>query len=245
MPNTLFTAITGLNANQNALAVIGNNIANSNTIGFKDGQAQFEDLLSQQFTNTINGAGQPFQIGLGTRMSGVMTDFSQGALQLTGTGTNASIVGSGMFIVKGGQGTEYTRAGNFSLDQNGFLINPEGLRVQGFTNKDANGNIIVGGSVNDLQIPVGVTSAPAATTSITAQANLDASSSSGTTFNIEGQVFDSLGGAHTLSLKFTRGASGNSWDYTTSLDGNAVTPATTGTITFDANGNITSPAPNG
>src|SRR5436190_2231451 len=98
MPNTFFTAITGLSANQAALGVIGNNIANSNTIGYKSGRAQFEDLISQQFTNNINAAGQPLQIGLGVRMGGVQTNFEQGALQLTGSGTNAAIVGNGMFV---------------------------------------------------------------------------------------------------------------------------------------------------
>src|SRR5882724_1149769 len=243
MPNPFFTAITGLSANQAALGVIGNNIANSNTIGFKSGQAQFSDLISQQFAQSVNGSGQSLQIGLGTRMSSVATSFEQGALQLTGSGTNAAIVGNGMFVLKGGDGIRYSRAGNFQLSQDGYLMNPDGLKVQGYTQHNASGGIVASGALSDLQIPLGLTSSPTATTSVTLNANLDASTKSGNTYDVESQVFDSLGGTHTLDLQFTRNASGNSWDYTTKLDGNAVTPATTGTVTFDANGNITAPGP--
>ena len=243
MPNPFFTAITGLSANQAALGVIGNNIANSNTVAFKSGRAQFADLISQQFANSVNGAGQALQIGLGARMSGVSTSFEQGALQLTGSGTNAAIVGNGLFVLRGADGIRYSRAGNFLLSQDGYLMNPDGLKVQGYTQLNANGGIVSSGALSDLQIPIGITSPPTATTSVTLNANLDASTKSGAVYDVESQVFDSLGGAHTLAIEFTRNASGNSWDYTTKLDGNAVTPATTGTVTFDANGSISVPGP--
>lgn len=243
MANPLFTAITGLSANQTALGVISNNIANSNTIGYKSGTAQFEELFSQQLAQPTSAAGLPLQVGLGVRVGTVLTNFAQGTVQATGRGTDAAIIGNGLFVVNGPSGLRYTRAGNFTLDSQGNLVNPNGLRVQGYTSKDANGNIIASGALSDINIPVSVTSPPIATTKLAVQGNLDASAQSGTIFNVESRVFDSLGGEHLLTIELTRAAVSNSWDYDVKVDGASLTPALTGTVSFDANGQVTAPAP--
>lgn len=245
MSNPLFTAITGLSGNQTALGVISSNIANSNTIGFKSGTAQFEELFSQQLAQPTSAAGLPLQVGLGSRVGSVLTSFAQGTVQVTGRGTDAAIIGNGLFVVSGSSGLRFTRAGNFTIDAQGNLVNPNGLRVQGYTSVDSNGNLIASGALNDINIPVSVTSPPTPTTLLSVQANFDASAQSGTIFNLEARVFDSVGGDHLLTLEFTRGAAGNSWDYDVKVDGNSLVPALTGTVDFDANGQITNPPPDG
>lgn len=243
MSNPLFTAITGLSANQTALGVISSNIANSNTIAYKSSTAQFEDLFSQQLAQPTSAAGLPLQVGLGVRVGSVLTSFAQGTIQVTGRGTDAAIIGNGLFVLNGHSGLRYSRAGNFTIDSQGNLVNPNGLRVQGYTGKDANGNVIASGALNDINIPVSVTSPPTPTTTLAVQANLKASALSGTVFNVEARVFDSLGGEHLLTLEFTRAAAGNSWAYQVKVDGNSFAPPKTGTIAFNANGQITTPPP--
>ena len=126
-------AVTGMGANSTKLNIIGDNIANSNTVGFKRSRANFGDLVSQ----TLIGATATFsQVGSGVRLIDVQQIHSQGALTYTGLDTDVGISGSGCFIVNGtinGQtGNFYSRAGQFHLDENGYLVTPENLRVQGY-----------------------------------------------------------------------------------------------------------------
>ena len=136
MLRSLNSGISGLRAHQTMLDVTGNNIANVNTAGFKSSQVQFQDTLSQVLNNA--GAAQsgvggtnPAQVGLGVRVAGVVTNFQQGAAQLTNRSTDMMINGDGFFVVSKGGEQFYSRAGAFSFDATGQLVTPDGGLVQG------------------------------------------------------------------------------------------------------------------
>lgn len=137
MIRSLSTAITGLRGHQIRFDVVGNNIANVNTTAFKSAQARFEDLFSQTIQGATapgGGAGgsNPMQVGLGMRVSSILNNHAQGPIQYTGRGTDLAVEGAGFFVVGGGGDIFYTRDGSFSLDREGTLVNPNGLRVQGW-----------------------------------------------------------------------------------------------------------------
>ena len=125
--------LSGLNANSTYLSVIGNNLANINTIGFKASTVTFMDLVSQ----TVGGASaNPMQVGLGVMTGSISPVFSQGSIENTREATNVAIQGSGFFVVRGRLGPGLHRAGNFSFDANGKLVTPDGYSVQGYTQTD-------------------------------------------------------------------------------------------------------------
>lgn len=137
MLRSLFAGISGLRANQTALDVTGNNIANANTIGFKSSSTIFSDTLSQMLTgasagNATRGGTNPIQVGLGVQVAGVLGNFNQGSTQTTGRSTDLMLEGDGMFVVKLGNEQLYTRAGAFTFDETGSLVTPTGARVQGY-----------------------------------------------------------------------------------------------------------------
>src|SRR5918995_1025657 len=126
--------LSGLNANSAYLSVIGNNLANINTVGYKASSVTFQDLVSQ----TVGGTSvNPMQIGLGVTTGAISPVFSQGAIENTREATNVAIQGGGFFVVADAEGSEaYTRAGNFSFDKDGKLVTPDGHFVQGYTGID-------------------------------------------------------------------------------------------------------------
>jgi flagellar hook protein FlgE len=139
MLRSLFAGISGLRVNQTMLDVTGNNIANSNTPGFKGSSTVFSDTLSQMLTGgsannaaTQRGGTNPIQVGLGVQLGATATNFNQGSSETTGKPTDLMITGDGMFIVKDGTQSLYTRAGAFSFDNTGTLVNPQGAKVQGY-----------------------------------------------------------------------------------------------------------------
>lgn len=247
--SSFYIGVSGLSANSVELSVVGDNIANGNTIGFKGSRAAFADVLGQSLI------GGPGQLGAGTRVQSIQKILAQGAIAQTGVATDLALDGDGMFVVEGRDGERmYTRAGQFTLDQDGYLVNLEGLRVQGF-NADPLGN--VGGAVGDLQI-AGVTSPPVATTTVTLRGNLSADptltvlppfdpNDPGATsnFSTSVQVYDSLGNPHEVDVHF-RLAGPGVWEWHATMDGGTLdggvagTPIEvgTGTMTFDANGNL-------
>jgi flagellar hook protein FlgE len=139
MLRSLFAGISGLRVNQTALDVTGNNIANANTVGFKSSSTVFSDTLSQMLTaasapaaNGNLGGTNAIQIGLGTQLAAVKTNFTQGANETTGVPTDMMVSGDGFFVVSDGQNNYLTRAGAFSFDQNGNMVAPDGKLVQGY-----------------------------------------------------------------------------------------------------------------
>src|SRR4051812_30171042 len=203
-------ALSGLNANGQALSVIGNNLANMNTIGFKASTVAFSDLVSQN----VGGTGSnPAQIGLGVGTGSISPNFSQGSIENTTSPTNAAIQGSGFFVVNGTNGISYTRAGNFSFDQNGKLVTPDGQFVQGFTAVDpVTQKIVTTGQPTDVTIPLGVLRSPVATTQFSTTSNLDASAAIGDTFSASIQIYDSLGTPHVATINYTNTGPG-AWNY--------------------------------
>src|SRR3954452_8849453 len=137
MLRSLFAGISGLRANQIALDVAGNNIANANTIGYKSSSTVFQDTLSQMITgatrdSAARGGRNPIQVGLGVQLSATALNLGQGSAETTGRPTDLMISGDGMFVVTANNEQLYTRAGAFSFDDTGTLVTPSGARVQGY-----------------------------------------------------------------------------------------------------------------
>src|SRR4051812_39307812 len=156
MLRSLFAGISGLRANQAALDVTGNNIANANTIGFKSSSTVFEDTLSQMLTGgsragVARGGRNPIQVGLGVQLAATALNLNQGSAETTGRPTDMMISGDGMFVLKENNEQVYTRAGAFTFDDQGVLVSPSGARVQGYL-LDAAGNANLAGGLTDITL---------------------------------------------------------------------------------------------
>jgi len=219
--------------------VIGNNIANINTIGFKAGRATFSELYAQTLqggTQSVgsNGGINPIQVGLGMKTSSIDNLFTQGNIETTGQNTDLAIQGQAFFIVKKDGKDVYTRAGGFSLDGSGRLVNPgDGSIVQGKL-ADNLGNIPSGTQLSDLTIPLDQKSPAHATTTVKFAGNLDSSAAVGTVVNSSVSVFDAMGNQHTVTLTFTNTGT-NAWSWSAAVPLPATT-ASAGTVTFDGTG---------
>jgi flagellar hook protein FlgE len=238
----MFSAISGLRAHQTMMDVIGNNIANVNTVGFKSGRVNFQDILSQTFRGATAPSGtlgsiNPAQVGLGVTVAGIDVLHTQGNLQSTGKLTDMAIQGDGFFVVANGAQQYYTRDGSFDISIDGTLENPaSGLKVQGWQ-ADAAGAIDTTTAVGSVAIPIGQRTAAMATTATTVKGNLDANAQIGDTATTTMTIYDSLGVGHSTKITFTK-SSVTDWDWAAASDPNDVgtTTASTGTVTFDANG---------
>lgn len=177
---SLYAGVSGLRNHQVMMDVIGNNISNINTIGFKVGRVSFSETFAQTLRGTTQplanlGGTNPMQVGLGMSLSTIDTLFSQGNIETTGQTTDLAIQGDGFFVVSDGEQRMYTRAGNFQFDANGSLIMPgSGFRVQGYLANDQ-GKIEAGTPLTDITLPFGKKIAAKATTEVTVAGNLDAS----------------------------------------------------------------------
>ncbi|MFN8009007.1 MAG: flagellar hook protein FlgE [Terriglobia bacterium] len=227
---SLYSGLSGLNANALQLSLIGNNLANVNTPGFKSSTASFQDLLSQTLTGGSSAGNINFlQVGLGVTAAATNQNFSQGSLQSTGISTNVAIQGEGFFIVKGDQGVNYTRAGDFHIDASGNLVTSDGALVQGYTQKDPLTNkIITSGTLDNINIPPGTLFPPISTTLVRVIANLDANAIDGTNFTSSVRIYDSLGAGHQVNFTWTKTGVGT-YNYDVTIDGGEVTGGTPGT----------------
>ncbi|HTW49586.1 MAG TPA: flagellar hook protein FlgE [Acidobacteriaceae bacterium] len=233
--------LTGLEASSTALNTIANNLSNMNTTAFKSQNVSFSDLFYQQIGS--NGAGDPLQVGAGTQIGSTETDFSQGSINETGNATDVALNGNGFFVVENGGQTEYTRDGNFTLSAAGALTTQSGQQVMGYP--VMNGAVDTNAPLAAIQIPVGQVEQPAATTTMSMTANLDAGAAAGTVVPAQITVYDSLGVSHVATVDFTA-QGGGAWTYAISLPAGDATGGQnlTGTLQFDANGNLTTPAAN-
>jgi flagellar hook protein FlgE len=239
------TALSALDANGVAVDVVGNNLANLNTTGYKESAAYFRDLVSESLD-----AGQT-QLGFGVAPPLTIREFTQGAIQASSGPLDAAIQGGGFFVVKNGDATVFTRAGNFQVDLSGNLLTPTGEKVQGWM--AAGGVVNTGGPTGDITVPVGTLQTPKATQNITLSANFNASAATGVSsgWSTPMTVYDSLGNTHVLTVNFQKTAS-NTWSYTATVPGADVSagkagtpyaiPKGSGSLTFDSNGQLTSPA---
>lgn len=221
--------LSGLNAASKDLEVIGNNVANVNTVGFKGSQAQFADV----FAAALSGAGAA-QIGIGTRLATVAQQFTQGTIQITNNTLDMAINGAGFFIMDSLHGTTYTRNGQFQLDKLGNIVSSTGAFLQGFSANAA--GVVQVGSTGKLQVPTG-TGNPAASTRVTAGLNLDSSSANPVTVPFDPTVsssynnatsvttYDGEGNAQTSTMYFVRTAQ-NNWNVHTRVQTTATPPVT-------------------
>jgi len=242
MPN-FSIPLSGLTAEATALSAIANNLANQNTTGYKDTRVLFSDLFYQNLGTT--GAGAPIQLGAGTHVDSMPGTFTQGSVTATGEPTDVAIQGDGFFVVQNGGVTSYTRAGDFSVDKNNFLVTSGGQQVLGYP--AVNGVVNSGGGVGPLQLGAGTISPPTVTSKVAITTNLNSGANVGDTYSTPVTIYDSLGASHILTFTFTKTAA-NAWNYSlaippadSSLAGGIVT---TGAMTFDGNGNLLTPAAN-
>lgn len=246
MLRSLFSAISGLQANQTFMDVVGNNIANVNTVGYKASRVTFEDLLSQTVRGgTAPGAQtggiNPAQVGLGTQIGSIGMVAAQGNLQATQSPTDLAIQGDGFFVMSNGQGGKlYTRDGGFSLGPNGILTNENGLQVLGWKPDPTTGQIDPSQPLQLISIPTGDQMVGQASTEVTFKGNLDqrldAAATDPTQKSVQATVnlYDSLGQAHQVSVTFTKTSNTtNTWSWATSTTEAGVSVSGSGTATFD------------
>lgn len=241
------TALSGLKANSAALNVVGNNIANSNTIGFRSSDITFQDIFATRFGSRMNGAGNSLGIGNGVQTAAVHTNFSQGAINESSSPLHAAIQGNGFFVVKGQDGRQgYTRAGDFTVNSEGMLVSPSGAEVQGFTAVE--GVIPPGAGISSLRLPIGEAFPPKMTTNATIKFNLDSRMKEDEAYTVSVPVYDSLGTKRNLEMKFTK-QDDDSYLMTATLDGvdaevdaDGAGGTTDGvTFMFDENGQLVTP----
>lgn len=241
LTGALFSGVSGINTNGNAMNIIGDNIANLNTIGFKASRPVFFDLLSAQVGET--------KVGTGSRLAASQRLFVQGGVETTNNPTDMTVQGSGLFVLQDEQGGHlYSRAGQFLLDENGNLVNPAGLKVQGLE-LDSDGNPVSG--LTNIVINRQILIAPKATTTIGLIVNLDATDAlpvsslpadavgteaapttwfTGANFSTVLSVFDSLGQAHELTFVFRKTTTNNLWEYRVLANGGEVSGGTSGQL---------------
>ncbi|MEM7363537.1 MAG: flagellar hook protein FlgE [Pseudomonadota bacterium] len=241
------TAVSGIKAAAADLSIIGNNVANSSTSGFKSSSAQFADV----FTTSLLGTGSN-QVGKGVTLTSVNQEFAQGNISFTSSSLDLAINGSGFFVLSDDGARLYSRAGNFSVDRDGFIVNNTGKNLQGIS-ADANGDLV--GQVGDLRIDSSLIS-PNPTGNVDVGINLDSRETAplvpwGGPFNAFASpptspdpsmfnastsmtIFDGQGVPHALGLFFAKTATPNEWDVHAMIDG--VSVAGPDTVTFDPNG---------
>ncbi|MGG4266831.1 flagellar basal-body rod protein FlgF [Peribacillus simplex] len=244
MLRSMYSGISGLKNLQTKLDVIGNNVANVNTYGFKKSRVTFSDAMNQTVSGAsaataTRGGTNSKQIGLGSTIATIDTIHTQSSLQTTGRDLDLGISGDGYFVVKQGDTVSYTRAGNFYLDANGTLVNSNGLKVQAYK-VDENGkrsNILGDVAVNVNAILPAVT-----TTKISVGENLSADAIDGTVFSQQIKAVDAKGKEQTTTIYFQKNGDGK-WDVFDEEpadleDTSATKPKPFTTVNFDANGQI-------
>lgn len=237
---SMFTAVTGLSSYGNAMGVIGNNIANVGTAGFKSSRATFSELIA---TSLAGGSGSD-QIGLGVYLNDVQTNFSQGSMTTTGNTFDLAIDGNGFYLLRNSTGANlYSRAGQFKVDNLGQVVDASGALLQGYQ-ADTNGNIT--NTIGGITLSSSAV-APQATSTAGILGNLNANATAptaafattdATSYNFASGVtfYDSLGNSHQLQLYFRKTAA-NAWGVYSQVDGGAATAQTN--MTFSAAGAVT------
>lgn len=246
MIKALYTSITGMNATQNALSVTSNNIANAQTVGYKKQKAMFDDLL---YNNSIGAKGDgtyagtnPKSIGNGVKMSGTVTDYSDGTITLTGGKTQAAMEGNGFFVVgdsKGGN-MEFTRKGTFGISSNYYITNTEGQYVFAYPANEATGEVDLSGIPGPLQIPMGTAIGGIRTSKGTIKGNIPTDAKQITQ---DLPVYDNAGNTWTMRVEFKQDSEHN-YTYKVQMRNDSTketefkdVPGAGGNMTFDAVGN--------
>jgi len=258
MMRSLYAGVSGLQNHQVRMDVIGNNISNVNTTGFKKGRVNFQDMISQTMsgaakpTDNVGGV-NPKQVGLGMTVATIDTIHTQGNLQSTGVNTDMAIQGNGFFILQDGNKSFYSRAGAFGIDEGGLLVNPaNGMKVQGWMVEEIDGQNFLNTArdVEDITIPVGSKDPAAATTEVNLACNLDkrtpeipagatAADIQEGTWTMDKKIYDGFGNEHRLTISFTKvNGVNNQWEATVQVDPDSETPTNT-TLDIGGGGNDT------
>lgn len=222
--SSLYTGVSGLSAQGEALGVIGDNIANANTVGFKASRAEFQDIISKSLKGILGGN----QIGRGTKIGAVNPILVQGNVDATEKSTDLAISGDGYFVLRGSDGQSYTRNGSFHFDKEGYLVTNDNQRIQGFE-ADANGTII--NKQSDIKFPRALIPAKA-TSVIKLDLNLDSRIQEAKTFDEKDpyttsdfttgiEMYDTQGNKHLMTMFFNRTAD-RQWSYRGLVDGKEV-----------------------
>lgn len=244
------SALSALNADSTAISVVGNNLANLNTTGFKASTVDFQDLLYA----TLGGGST--QVGMGVSQPTTETVFSQGATQSTSNPLDVAISGQGFLIDQTASGaTEYTRDGNLTVNSSGNLVDANGDYIQGWSS--LTGNVNSTGPVGNITVPTGSLQQATPTANMSITMNLDATAANTTpstggvpntpTYSTPVEVYDSLGNSHVVTINFWKTASATpttpaQWTWSASVPATDGTTTSTGTLQFDQNGNLVSPA---
>lgn len=241
MSSSLWIGATGMTAVDKQLDVIGNNLANSSTVGYKASNTQFSSMLSQ----TLSGGSGNMQVGQGVSLSAINTDFSQGSFQTTSSVTDMAIDGEGLFITKDIDSglTYYTRNGAFTIDEDGYLMNSDGYRVQG--NMFASGSEVY--NLGDINLE-GIQSQPMTTTTVQVGANLNNQAATGDVFSVSQTTYGNDGAEYTMTINYTKTANPREWSIAGTLEdvnGNITNAAAIATlVTFNTSGVVQTPAAN-
>jgi flagellar hook protein FlgE len=246
MMRSLFAGVSGLRNHQVEMDVIGNNIANVNTVGFKSSRVTFEEAFAQLVSGArppgsdSNETGlNPYQVGLGMNIGSIDLLFTQGNLEATGVKTDLAIQGDSFFVVSDGLQNFYTRAGNFVLDADGNLVTAtNGLVVQGRTAVDG----VLSDTVGNITLPFGQKSAARATENALITGNLNAEAAVGETRDTSITVYDAMGVGHEMTITFEK-ATPTTWTYTVAATDGTVGSGGAGTLTFDTEGRLAAPVP--
>ena len=246
----LFSGSTGLQANSIALDVVGNNLANLNTVGYKNQRTLFQDTVYQAIGSGSpggNGTGgtNPAQVGFGVTIGQISTQFQQGVVTPTGRSLDAAIQGNGYFVVASGNQTQYTRAGSFDIDSNGFLVDPAtGFLVQRYGTVGEPTPTLPGfQTAGDarIRVPFGSGAQGIPTATVNYQGNVSSTLPVGEGKTTALQVYDSLSTAQTLTVAYTKTAP-NTYDISATIAGATVAITGATQVTFDSNGFLLSPA---
>lgn len=238
--SSLYTGVSGMTAQGEALGVIGDNIANANTIGFKASRAEFQDIISKSLKGVLGGN----QIGRGVKIGAVNPILTQGNVDATEKVTDLAISGDGYFKVKGSDGESYTRDGSFHFDREGFLVTNDNQKVQGFST-DEKGNIL--NKMSDIKFPRALIPAKASK-EVKLDLNLDSRMEPTKKFDIKDpystshystgvEVYDSQGNKHLLSMFFNKTAD-RQWEYKGLVDGKEVTGGAEGAMSEVCTGKL-------
>jgi flagellar hook protein FlgE len=242
MSSSFSIALTGLESESQAIDITGNNLANMNTNGFKESEADFKDLFSESY-----GISSGLETGLGVSIPNSNQVFTQGSIESAPSPLAAAIQGNGFFVVQAPDGQNlYTRDGNFTTNQDGVLQTETGENVQGWT-AGADGVVNTNDPTSSIVLPAGQVLSPNATTTFSLVANLNAQAVAGTstgTFTAPMQVVDSLGNTHNLTVTFTQSTTdASTWNFAVSvpsadLSSTGALTGGTGSITFNSNGTM-------
>ncbi len=241
-----YISLSGIRASSSGLNVIGNNIANISTTGFKASRAEFADVYSSSLVGSSNTV-----IGQGVRLAGVTQQFQQGNITFTGNSLDMAVNGDGFFLLTDENGAAlYSRAGNFSVNRDGYVVNGEGLFLNA---RGANADGEITGGIGPIRLDSSY-AAPNPTSTVDANLNFDSrASETDSAWSLVGgvpdpagynsatsvSVYDSLGNAHTLTIYYSKTATDNQWTVRTMIGGNVLS---TDTVTFNPDGTYNSPA---